>query len=443
MKIIDKFLLLYTFLLVSIQSFLLYSTKTIIFPEMYFFSWLVSKNFIPYKDFFDHHGFLLYYLFSPFIKNGNIENLKFVYIVILAINLIIGVTILKKTTKKIGVICGGILFICVNFYVGENILWYESVITTCFLLTYLLLISGNKKITYALCGICVGIATLIKPTVGVTILPLLLYRRKKEIAFGWFAVILSGGLFLWANDALLNFYKGVFEYNAFLVQSYKPLITIQWKFWIFSLIIIVLSIFILIKNKNIKYVFLSGIFFIGSLVSLKNGFGGERLILSATFLTLLIAQSLSSQKTKFEKIFVILCVIYICSIGIKSVQKYDELKNKRISWQENIETKTVINEIQTKVRKESTIYVLSNHGEYYMSIDTIPKTYYPLFFPNLMQFEKDLENKMINEIESNKPKYILLPKKADKEQLRMKKVQEWVKKNYQIDTDTKLYTLYK
>lgn len=409
---------------------------------MYFLPWLVSKGLIPYRDFFDHHGFLTYYLLGPFASTGNFEALKLVYITVLAINLTLFLLILKKTASKWGLITGGILYVLINFYVGENILWYESFITTLFLLGYYFILNNHKIYLY-LTGASIALATLIKPTAGITILPLLFNKMKKEIFFGWIIILIGAFLFLLNSNSFSQFVIGVINYNTFLSSYFHPSFLIPWKFYFLSAGIIIGSIAILYKEKKHKYIYLSLIFLTGAVFSLKTGLGGDKLILPATFFTILIGQAVSDKKNALSKIFIVIVFFYISILTIKSIGKYDEFKNTRIPWQEELPIKQTEKEIVEKIKPGENLYVFSNHAELYMKLNTLPKTYFPLFFPGFKHYFPDLEKKIIEELKQNKIKYIIIPKQSDKEQLQMKKVLQFVEKEYRIETETDTYKLLK
>ncbi|MBI3366544.1 hypothetical protein HY041_02870, partial [Candidatus Roizmanbacteria bacterium] len=148
------------------QSFLIIYTRVNIFPELFFFPWLVSKGLLPYRDFFDHHGFLLYYALAPFMKDTSLVLLKQFYIVIQTLNLFFTLIILKKISSKPGFILGGLLFVLINYFISDGNLWYELIITSLYLFIFLIL-QGKHKYRNQVLGILVALVSLIKPTAAI------------------------------------------------------------------------------------------------------------------------------------------------------------------------------------------------------------------------------------------------------------------------------------
>lgn len=94
------FVIFFTVILVIFQSFLILSTKINLYPELIVFSYLVKINYLPYQDFFDHHGFLIYYLLSWFLFDKNLLGFKLIFFLIQSLNLILFLIILKKQSHK-------------------------------------------------------------------------------------------------------------------------------------------------------------------------------------------------------------------------------------------------------------------------------------------------------------------------------------------------------
>ena len=132
------FFLISGFLLFLIQTLFIYTTNFHFHPEVYFFPWLVAKGLVPYRDFFDHHGFLLYYLLAPITVNFTFTGLRAFYFSILSIKLFFVLVIFKKTTTKIGYLLGGFTYVLVSYFINENYLWFETIITLIYLVLYFL-----------------------------------------------------------------------------------------------------------------------------------------------------------------------------------------------------------------------------------------------------------------------------------------------------------------
>ncbi len=127
------------FILVFGNLLLNLSTKIYFYPEHYYFAYLVSRGLIPYKDFFDHHGFLLYYLMSPLAADTSFLLFNIFFCLIQVINLSLVLLILRKNKNKLLFFLLGLAYVAANFKITDNTFWYEEVIPTLLLLTYYLL----------------------------------------------------------------------------------------------------------------------------------------------------------------------------------------------------------------------------------------------------------------------------------------------------------------
>jgi len=315
--------------LIFIQSFFLLSTKINLFPEMYFLPYLVSKGLIPYRDFFDHHGFIAYYFIAPFISIWGIGGVKLFFFIINSLNLILILLILKKTTTKLGFILGSILYVLLNFYISANNPWYETIITFFFLLSYLLII--NKKY-YSITGILIGLATLIKPNALVLFILLIIFSKNKKIFAGFIITIILAIFYLLVSSSLFPFLEGVFNFNFFLSHVYHPPFDFPWKIWFMGAILLFISIIIYFKNQKIEFKF-TFIFLVASIPFLTTGFGGEHLIVFAVFFCLFISQSISHQPNLLSKIFITTIFLFISILTLKDIAVIQKLNNIT-PWQE-------------------------------------------------------------------------------------------------------------
>lgn len=133
------FVIFFTVILVIFQSFLILSTKINLYPELIIFPYLVKIGCLPYQDFFDHHGFLIYYVLSLFLFDKNLLSFKLVFFLIQSLNLILFLIILKKTVpQKKFFITFGFLFVILNYFFADQTLWYENFILFFYLVIFLL-----------------------------------------------------------------------------------------------------------------------------------------------------------------------------------------------------------------------------------------------------------------------------------------------------------------
>lgn len=216
---------LWSSVLFILQSFLIITTNFNIWLELFFLPWLVKNGLLPYRDFFDHHGFLLYYLLAPLTIDKTYFLLKAFYYLVQSINLILVLVILKKTTTKFAFFLGGLLFVLINYFVGENNLWYEVVITTLYLVIYLMMIIREFKYKAYILGILIAFTSFIKPIAVVIIVPIFLIKKDFRIVISVFVCWMLVFLYFLFNNSLQQFIDCLF----FLIISSPKTIVLPFS----------------------------------------------------------------------------------------------------------------------------------------------------------------------------------------------------------------------
>lgn len=101
-----------------------------IFPEFFVYPWLVSHGLLPYRDFFDHHGFIAYYLLVPFVFDKTLHLLTLFFVVLQLFNFTIVLSLLRKSRSILLTIFGSIGYILLTIYASDNMFWFEHLITS-------------------------------------------------------------------------------------------------------------------------------------------------------------------------------------------------------------------------------------------------------------------------------------------------------------------------
>ena len=207
-------------------------------------SWLVYANFIPYKDFFQHHNPLLWYLFAPFVglhAHGLDDNIITATVVTAAVlasfltYLYLYLLASRFLTDKLGGIIAAALaltpyvivalpnfrpdnFMMLSFFAGlyyyfgylrDKKLWQLSLAMLLFWAAFMFL----QKIIFTL--LLLALVTLY-----------LLYRRRIRWSDMLYALLLPLGLsllfvvYLWQNDILAVWYHSNFTFNLHIPELF-------------------------------------------------------------------------------------------------------------------------------------------------------------------------------------------------------------------------------
>lgn len=430
-------------LFLLLQTFLIVTTNFNLWPEMYFLPWLVHKGLLPYRDFFDHHGFLLYYLLAPFTIDRTFFLLKLFYFAVMSINLLVGLLVLRKITTRSGFIAGGLLFVLLGYFVGENNLWYETVITTLYLLLYLLLLTREFSYKSYIVGILIASVSFIKPTAGIIIIPLFLLKKDFRIVvaflFTWMVVIFCS-LF---NNSLGQLIDGTLLFNSFLAKNYRQPSFSDAKFLLSSFFLVCFSISLAWGNRRLKDIILPLSFLICSLSFLFTGYGRTHLLPIFTFFIILVILPFKYRQSWYKTMFVVLLLGYIALLARKVVYHHDYLNSQRVPWQEDRRSIDIVKALQDINIKNEKIYLFSNHPEIYQALDQLPPTYFALKFPLTEKYFPDYEKHVISDMRKNNVVYVIIPKLPEEGFSKLVLLKNFIEENYVLIKDTEQYQIYK
>lgn len=427
------------FILFILQSFLILGTEIVIYPELYFFPWLVSKGFIPYRDFFDHHGFLLYYLFSPLTLDQSFLLLKLTYFLSHTTSLILLLLIFKKITTKLGFIIGGLLFVLTNFFVSENFLWYEAYIVTLYLVIYLILLLKEFRYKSAILGVIIAFSSFIKPVAALILLPVLIIKKDILIVvvflLSWTIVF----IYFFFNQALIQFFEYTLKFNSYLFINLNHGYSYWPKFTFFLILISVFSFLVISKLKKIKTLLFPIMLYFSSFIFISSNYFGEHFLPLVTFFSVIVTLTVKYIRGKIKLIYlgiITLFLVYLVKIDIQQHFKFNS--SQRIPWQDDIRIKLILKELKNLNIGSKKIYIFSNHPEIYMYLNQLPPTYFSIYFPFAEKYFPDYENRIISELERHNVRYIVVPKPIEEYYLK----KEFFKSKYSLLKDTDNYQIF-
>ena len=299
-------------------------------------SWLLWQGKIPYKDFFQHHNPLVWYIFAPLvarlINNANIFSIfNIISILFLCIMVFFQVKILKLC--NVGKIFRWIYSVVVLS--SFSVLYSSDFRPDTFM--YLLLFIGiyylfKYVFTRLLCDLSIGFLCFFFSfacsqkvvfnlvVIGIFIL-YLLYKKKINIDNFLLSMVLPILLlllyfaYLYANDSLLIYLKSNYFFNSFLPDVFgkNRVIFPPFEYYEFYTIVpmgVVSAIYFILKGKMTEQ-FLSMLFIIelGLRLFYFSSFLHYNLLLLllSMMLTIMLLDRIASKKI----LFIYCCIIYI------------------------------------------------------------------------------------------------------------------------------------
>jgi len=434
------------FILFFLQVFYIFKTAFIVYPEMYFLPWLVSKGMVPYKDFFDHHGFLLYYILAPFTADKTHLALKFFYLAVQSGNLILVLLIFKKQSNKLGYVVGGGLYLLMNFFVSENILWYETVITVLYLLSYLLLTNKNKN--YFLTGLIIGLTGLIKPTAGLIIIPLFFFVRNRRLAFGFILIWVASIIYFYYRGGLNLFFSDLIFYNQYLKSNLNSCLVNSFfdkRIALYTAMILGIGFICLFLAKKIKNYLLPVIFLLTSFIFTVSGYSRLHLLPLVSFVALIIGRHISdlSKKKLLLAVYLLCLTVYVVFFLGLAKHNYENFVIKK-KPQYNYQSLTNQEIFKKKdIFKSKEIFVFGDNSEIYYLLDKLPFVQIPLRFPCSEKYFSSYQNEIISRLKSNRAELVIKPKIQSPDFPKLEKLKNYITDSYQQKIDLKEYILYK
>lgn len=412
-------------LLLTSQLLLTVFLAVNIYPELSVLPWLVSKGLVPYRDFFDHHGFLIYYLLSPLSQDKSLFLIKLFYLGLQALNLILFWLIIRCQHHRVWQLVLGLLFIFLNFFTNENNFWFESVIAFFYLLIFYLL--QFKRKPWFLIGLLIGLASLIKPTAAAILLPLIILFPNLSIVIGFTLIwILTLGYFA-SQQALISFWQNLFVFNSYLSNYVKG--TYHWRDLRFLIISLVLFIATINWQKKVlwhRYQLLILSFLFVGLLFLYPFYGRVHLVVVSTFFPIWLSQVILNGKGFYR----VIIGLYLLYLGFLGYRHWQFLYFDRTIYQHSKVIQNIIKVYKNSHNGQS-FWVMGNNAELYYYLDQLPPTYFPLFFRDWTgKFFPDFETRIIASLKQQQIKIVFEPKPRDINFTDLKFLHQYLERNY-------------
>lgn len=418
-------LLIFAFFLL-VEFLLIVTTRINIYPEFFLLPWLVQKGFIPYRDFFDHHGFILYYILAPLSTITSLKLIEYFYIFLKLLDVTLMMLILKKTTSRAGFIIGVLLFICLNFYLSGNNLWYEDVILTIFLVIYCLCVLGSFPLKSVILAALILLSSFIKPIAGIVLLPVLFITKKRRILVYFLVGWLLAGLYFLINNGFHQAVEALFRFNLFYGSEVRKqnLDFTEASFKNYLVLLMTLSFVFNLVNKILKENLRTLVFLLSSLVFISIGIANRTLLPIVPFAVLFITTSYKNLAGKSKILFTVAVIFFLVFIARKTKHQYF-LNQQNIPY---IEThkEYLLNKLRDG---DERIYVLGNQVEIYYLNNKLPPTYFPLLFPLIIDYFQP-EDRIIQGIKQAKVEYVLIPQPLDENYKNLTKLRNYIKEKY-------------
>lgn len=367
-------------LLISVTCFIAYSIILFaapiqLFPEFFFYPWLVSKGLIQYRDFFDHHGFLTNILLAPLTSNGaHLISILFIIVQLIQFGLV-SQLIARRIKKPFLFLMLLILYCIFQFTIVGQQMWYDQWIAFFIILSWFFFEMKREGVGWAF----LAFATMIKPTALIFFLPFYLLTKNKRNILVFIGIWIVALLYFYQREGLGALWQQLIVFNTFYIQStYKTFyLGISMKLLVSIVIgyIAILTLSIVKKRKSTPLMFA---FILGASFFLQ-GLSKVNLAISVPFFVLLFAERLNDKNNK--RLLVILFFILFIIIGRDAWKTYGEIRNRApyLAVLTSNE-KTSLKKLITPPRDKNML-VLGNRPELYYYFDVLPPELVSLHFP--------------------------------------------------------------
>ena len=326
-------------------------------------SWLVGQGYVPYRDFFEHHNPLLWYVFAPIIKFLPHDFMlilyvsKFFSLLVSCGKFYVIYLIFRDFFKDKKLFVYFFLTVAIfypiwygfSFFKPDNFEYFFYFLGLYYFFKY---IENNNIKSLMLCGIYFTISFLFLQTVLFEILPLvipaawLMYEKKLTVKNLMIAIIpslLIIGIFagfLFYTDSWLEYFqlnwlfnRHVFGMSSVFVdkKSIMPMFSFHLLFGIISFI------WIYKEKANNKYINIIAVLYICSIIQhlYFKAFFAHYLIQTFTLCAMLVAPVLKkiSVDTKYKtaSIYVVLFLIVSCCLNYVTLTYNNNLdRNKQM-----------------------------------------------------------------------------------------------------------------
>lgn len=397
------------FLFASIifQAIIILSYHINIFPELYLLPWITSFGKIPYVDFIDHHGFLLYIILAPLSHIKSLLLIKLFFLIIQTINLILVFFILRKRLSSFFSFIYSVIFVCLSFFLMENNLWYETCIISLLLGMYYVYLNDNIRGKGYIIGIFAALASFIKPNAVLFIIPYLFLSVRRYIFLAFVSLWLIIFSFYGSLGKLEELFFGLFGYNIYLLQHYiKPPFS-QQKFWLLLLVLLCFQLLLAEKRKHSKQLLFTFSLFFFSFIFVGMGYIKEHLSPFITFYIILSALCWSYTKTLYKPISSLILFFLLLISFFQALRTQATLSTRPHNKDNDI--MSYIQQLDVLEMKH--VFILSlDPQDYYQSylLASYPTTQFPISFPHIETVIPSYSQTIIQELKNQQIRYIVI-----------------------------------
>ncbi len=447
---------------VFLQALLNSVTTIVIFMELYFFPWLVKVGQIPYKDFFDHHGFLIYLLLAPLALAGDVSLLKWLTIVISAVNLLLFLFLLRKYSVRIMAV-GATLFILFSYVMVQNTLSYDLFLMPVFLgVAALLQVPAPKH--SSLVGVALGTliasVSLIKFLPGLLVLALVLYFRKAVYyVLGVFFLSWMAALsYLVYFGALSDFIDGYFRFNTFLLWR-MPLIKFDGlldpQLPILAVLGTVLAAAFRLAAHNSRVIGKDGQLYwaliLSALPFLASGIHVGHLLALFPFVLLLFLGHYSELTRVKKKSWSVLLIVLVVALVLIAGRTFRHLNFRVTEYVNDPISASIISLLQQRKLERKRLFINAGYINVYYLLDNPSLHRYPMKFPlmpypKLEEFNPDYEASLIRSLVDRDVEVVVWVTRPYQQWGELRGLHLFVQHNYQlvekVDTPVVKFVLY-
>lgn len=441
-QVYHRFYLISGFLLILLQTHFIFSAPIAITAELFFFPWLIQKGLLPYRDFFDHHGILLYYLLAPLTQNTTFIFLYIFYYILQTVNLLLTLLLLRPLRSKPLFIFGGFWYVIVSFFINDNLLWFEQFITVILLVTVHLLRAKDTRYKPLILGSLIALASLIKPTAAIFVVPLYIFTKKTTLfiplVLTWLGFV-GIFFFLGSFDTMIS---NLFLFNRYILPAYFTNGLVETRFIILSISIGISAFVLYFISKRTKEKTILLAYVLTSAVFLPPHFPKVHLFPLTTFFTILTVYVLREFPWNRSKKFFILATCLSFVVFMYSEKKaysinrdhqvvfHDETSNQIVYWiKEHPET--------------NSIFLFGNKVEVYQQADHLPPTYFPIKLPFMQLYYPDYEQRVIADIQRSTVDTVIIPIPIEKGFTEDRSILNYILENFTLFEETETFRVYK
>ena len=422
--------------ILSYQFFVHLHTRFVDWPETVFFSWIISKGFLPYRDFFENHNPGVYYISGLLFRFFGLD-LKYVrweVTMVMALNTILLFLLARRCFNSFTGIIAALFFVLLEFQFYGNGLWFEQ-----FVLPFLLMAanvlsraqpdnakSGHITKRYLLAGFLLGLGAVVKQPVLWNVLGI------ASLLLGWATIRKTVSP---SKLAFLIFVLGVGFAGPLLLNFLYLVLQGGWREYLYGAIYVPLLDWHLYRYPGLSYIFrflfwgvISVVFLCASTVQKENHSSFSSWLLAGLFLTSVLFDFPTHGKlhlipaVAFVSIFVAYLFVHL---NWRSVWLYTVLlpflvwtitghvRFLKDAWGEKYKMTREISWKAALWVKENTqpnerIYAPGNLHFYFFS-DRLPASYNPYLYAWLLRGQYGVDS-IIKDLEQEKPRFVFLPK---------------------------------